>query len=99
MGSKQRQNSHLICINPKKKNTPSKAQTKADLLQEIKTLKSLNDALEDENRKKMVIIEDLKEKVHILQKKKTVKLVQGASQTEDSDLRLPDECEFPAETL
>ena len=78
---KRRQNSHLVCIDPKKKNTPSKAQTKADLLQELKTLKSLNDAPEDENRKNMVIIKDLKEKVCILQKKETVNLVHGASQT------------------
>ena len=68
---KKRQNSHLICIDPKKKNTPGKAQTKADLIQELKTLKSLNDALEDENRKNMVIIEDLKEKLYILYKKET----------------------------
>ena len=96
---KKRQNSHLICIDPKKKNIPGKAQAKADLIQELKTLKSLNDSLEDENRKNMVTIEDLKEKLCLLQKKETVNLVHGASQTEDSDLLLCDECEFPAETL
>ena len=49
----------------------------------------MNDALEDENRKNLVIIKDLKEKLCILQKKETVK----------SDLLLCDECEIPAEIL
>ena len=94
----EKKKSHLICIDHKKKNTPGKAQTKADLIQYLKTLKSLNDALENKNRKNMVIIEDLKEKLYILHKKETVNLVHGASQTGDSDLLLCDECEFPAET-
>ena len=96
---KRRQNTHLVCIDPKKKNAPTKVQNKAELIQELKVMKDLNNDLEEENRKNMVIIGELKEKLFLLQKEEQKDLAHGASQTDDADLLLCEECEFPAETL
>ena len=46
---KRKPNSHVVCIDPKKKPITNKVQSKADLIQELKALKSLYEALEKEN--------------------------------------------------
>ena len=94
---KRKPNSHVICIDPKKKTLPKKAQTKADLVQEITTLKSLNEALEDENKKHRETIFKLEEKLQ--KNNKTIDIVNTGCQTDDNDLLLCEECEYPAETL
>ena len=85
---------HVVCIDPKKKALPKKVQTKAELLEEVASLKALNDALEDENKKYRETITKLEEK-----SQKVVDIVNSGCQTDDSDLLLCEECEFPAETL
>ena len=47
---KRKPNSHLVFIDPKKEVTPKKVQSKAELVQELKAVKLLNEALEKENR-------------------------------------------------
>ena len=93
----RKQNSHVVCIDPKKKKAPKKAQTKAELVQEITSLKALNDALEDELKKNLETISKLEEKISM--HKKSVDIVNAGCQTDDGDLLLCEECEYPAETL
>ena len=95
---KRKPNSHVICIDPKKKTMAKKVQSKADLVHEIATLKALNDALEDENKKNRETISKLEEQISV-QIHKSIDIVNTGCQTEDSDLLLCEECEFPAETL
>ena len=95
---KRKPNSHVICIDPKKKTMAKKVQSKAELVHEIATLKALNDALEDENKKNRETISKLEEKIS-MQIHKSIDTVNTGCQTEDSDLLLCEECEFPAETL
>ena len=54
---------HVVCIDPKKKTLPKKMQSKAELVEEIASLKALNDALEDENKKHRETILKLEEKL------------------------------------
>ena len=93
----RKQNSHVVYIDPKKKKAPKKAQTKAELVQEITSLKALNDALEDELKKNLETISKLEEKISM--HKKSVDIVNAGCQTDDGDLLLCEECEYPAETL
>ena len=67
------------------------------MIQELKALKSLNEALEEENKKSREIIADLHGKLSLLQKGKPLDLVHESCQTEDSDLLFCEECEYPAE--
>ena len=90
---KRKPNSHVVCIDPKKKLASKKVQTKAELIQELKAVKSLNEVLEKENKD---TISKLKEQ---LQKQKPVDTVHAGSQTDDADLLFCEECEYPAETL
>ena len=96
---KRKPNSHVVCIDPKKKNTPKKPPTKADLVQELKSLKNLNEALEENNKKNMEKILFLEKKVSSLQNERSVQMVESGCQTADEDLLFCEECEFPAETL
>ena len=42
-----------MCIDPKKTNNiPKKPPTKADIMKELKVLQKLNEALEEENKRK-----------------------------------------------
>ena len=59
---KRKPNSHVVSIDPKKKPLPKKVQSKADLLQELKALKSLHEALEKENIDNIQIISKLKKR-------------------------------------
>ena len=93
---KRKPNSHVVCIDPKKKFTPKKVQSKADLVQELKAVKLLNEALEKEIKENMDTISILKEK---LIKQKPVDIIHSGCQTDDADLLFCEECEFPAETL
>ena len=93
---KRKPNSHVVCIDPKKKVTPKKVQSKAELVQELKAVKLLNEALEKENRDNMETISILKEK---LKKQNPVDTNNTGSQTDDADLLFCEECEYPAETL
>ena len=77
---KRNPNSHVISIDPKKKTMPKKAQTKADLVQEITTLKALNDALEDENKKHRETILKLEEKFQ--KNNKSIDIVNTGCQTD-----------------
>ena len=46
---KRKQSAHSVCIVPKKTNVPvKKSVTKADLCEEIKGLKQINDAMEED---------------------------------------------------
>ena len=93
---KRKPNSHVVCIDPKKKLTPKKVQSKADLVQELKAVKLLNEALEKEIKENMNTISILKEK---LLKQKPVDIIHSGCQTDDADLLFCEKCEFPAETL
>ena len=93
---KRKPNSHVVCIDPKKKPITKKVQSKTDLIQELKELKLLNEALEKENRDNIEIISKLKKE---LQKENPAVTVHAGCQTQDEDLLLCEECEFPAETL
>ena len=95
---KRKPNSHVVCVDPKKKTMPKKVQSKAELIQEIAALKALNDALEDENKKNRETISKLEEKIS-LKIHKSIDIVNAGCQTLDSDLLLCEECEYPAETL
>ena len=93
---KRKPNSHVVCIDPKKKPITKKVQSKTDLIQELKELKLLNEALEKENRDHIETISKLKKE---LQKENPAVTVHAGCQTQDEDLLLCEECEFPAETL
>ena len=60
---KRRQNTHTACIEPKKKMVLKKPSTKADMVVELKLMKTLNDALEEEIVKKDEAIDILEKKV------------------------------------
>ena len=90
---------HVVCIDPKKKTLPKKMQSKAELVEEIASLKALNDALEDENKKYRETITKLEEKISSEKSHKYVDIVNSGCQTDDSDILLCEECEFPADTL
>ena len=45
---KRKQSAHSVCIIPKKNTLPKKAPTKQDLCEELKLIKKLNDAMEEE---------------------------------------------------
>ena len=96
---KRKQSSHVVCIDPTKKGTQKKATTKADLVQEKKELKSLNEALNDENKNNMKKISLLEEKLSSCQDRASKVQRSQGSQTDDADLLFCEECEFPAETL
>ena len=78
---KRKPNSHVGCIDPKKKITPKKVQSKADLVQELKAVKILNEALEKENIDNRETISILKEK---LKKQNPVDTINEGCQTDDS---------------
>ena len=65
---------HGVCIVPKKVNLPKKAPTKADLSEEIKLIKQLNDAMEEEiqNSDKTIAILEKKEQKNL----DTIKVLQ-----------------------
>ena len=93
---KRKPNSHVVCIDPKKKPLPKKVQSKADLLQELKALRLLYEALEKENIDNIQTISKLKIE---LKKWKPEVTMHAECQTEDADILFCEECEFPAETL
>ena len=97
--TKRKPYSHVVCIDPKKKTLPKKVQSKAELVEEVASLKALNDALEDENKKYRETITKLEEKISSEKSHKYVDIVNSGCQTDDSDILLCEECEFPADTL
>ena len=51
---------HNVCIDPKRSKAPSKPATKADIVEEMKMIKQLNDALLEEiktNEEKITSLE------------------------------------------
>ena len=69
MVGKRKVNSHTFCIDPKKKiNSPKKQQTKADILQELKTVQKINEALEEEIKVDIEKIKVLEVRVIFLEK-------------------------------
>ena len=90
MVMKRKSSVHSACIDPKKKETQNKPLTKADLIQEIKTLKSLNIALEEELKKKDETIADLKSKVTFDANEKIPTVsISTETQTLTKDINIP----------
>ena len=104
---------HVACIDPKKTNVLKKAPTKADVIEEMKLIKQLNAALEEEvhkNEERIAILEK-DEKKHLDAIKqlesKTEKLNEKETKSNDAkdigcqtELDEPIfcyECDFPAE--
>ena len=63
---KRKTSAHVVCIDTKKTAAPKRQPTKADLLQELKDMKKLNDTLELENVKNLKVIKILEEKIFFL---------------------------------
>ena len=60
---KRKQSAHSVCIVPKKTNVPvKKSVTKADLCEEIKGLKQINDAMEEDIKDSDETVANLKKK-------------------------------------
>ena len=62
---KRKQSAHSVCIVPKKPIAPRKPPSKADLVEEIKLIKELNDAMEEEIKNsddKIAILEEREKK-------------------------------------
>ena len=86
---KRKPSVHGVC-EPKKKVVPSKPPSKADLLQEIKTLKSLNDSLEEEMKKMAETIEALEDKVaHKNDKRESKVCISSQVQTYSETTQVP----------
>ena len=83
---KRKQSSHVVCIDPAKKGIQKKAATKAELVQEINELKTLNEALNDENKINMKRISLLEEKLSSFQERASKVQRSQGSQTDDADL-------------
>ena len=68
MIGKRKVNTHTFC-NDQKKNTiaPKKPPTKAEIASELKIVKQLNQALEDENKKHLDKIKGLEKRVIMLE--------------------------------
>ena len=67
MIGKRKLNTHTFCIDQKKNAiTPKKPPTKAEISNELKVIKKLNVALEEENKKYVEKIKGLEEKVKAL---------------------------------
>ena len=100
VGGKRKVNSHTFCIDPKKKiNTPKKQQTKADILQELKTVQKINEALEEEIKINIEKIKVLEEKVIFLEKQNNSfkNTASGEDVNEHWEPVFCYECEFPAD--
>ena len=105
MIGKRKLNSHTFCIDQKKNITaPKKPPTKAEISNELKVVKKLNQALEEENKKYLDKIKGLEERVSVLEKqntssKNTTQKEYAAkySQTESEGIVFCYECEFPAD--
>ena len=102
MVAKRKLNSHTLCIDPKKNlGTPKKPPTKADIANELKIMKQLNEALEEENRHNLNKIKDLEDRLIQLESERNAsdkkkKFADKHCQTE-SELIFCYECEFPAD--
>ena len=64
---KRKQSAHSACIVPKKTNVPKKPLTKADLVEEIKVMKQINDAMEED-------IKTSEDEIAMLKKKEDIYL-------------------------
>ena len=75
---KRKQSAHMACIVPKKTNVAKKPATKADLSEEIKLIKTLNDAMEEEIKRSdnTIAILEIKEKKYL----ETIKTLQETVQ-------------------
>ena len=62
MVMKRKQSTHTSCIVPKKTIAPRKPPTKADVCDELKLVKKLNDAMEEEIKKSDDTITQLEKK-------------------------------------
>ena len=105
MIGKRKLNTHTFCIDQKKNAiTPKKPPTKAEISNELKVIKKLNIALEEENKKYVDKIKGLEEKVKALEKqnissKVTIEKNYATNycQTESEGIVFYYECEFPAD--
>ena len=96
MVAKRKMNSHTICIDPKKNPaTPKKPPTKADIANELKIMKKLNEALEEENKQNLDKIKTLEERLVLLENERNSpnKIIQKT----ESEMIFCYECEFPAD--
>ena len=104
MVAKRKMNSHTLCIDPKKNlATLKKPPTKADLANEVKMMKKLNEALEEENKQNLNRIKTLEERLVLFENERNSsdksikkKSADKHCQTE-SELVFCYECEFPAD--
>ena len=99
---KRKTSAHVVCIDTKKTAAPKRQPTKADLLQELKDMKKLNDTLELENVKNLKVIKILEKKNLFLEinrkSESSVKeLKDDGTQTELDRPIFCYECDFPAE--
>ena len=86
---KRKQSAHSVCIVPKKTNVPKRPPTKADLVEEIKVMKQINDAMEEDIKTSDDEIALLKKKeitylATIKKLEETVKNLQSASMSKSS---------------
>ena len=86
---KRKQSAHSVCIIPKKTNVPKRPPTKADLVEEIKVMKQINDAMEEDIKTSDDEIALLKKKeitylATIKKLEETVKNLQSASMSKSS---------------
>ena len=70
------------------KNTPKKPPTKAELVEELKAVKTLNEVLEEENKKYAEMIKTLEHKLSMLQKGKSAGSVNKGCQADDNAIPL-----------
>ena len=86
---KRKQSAHSVCIVPKKTNLPKRPPTKADLVEEIKVMKQINDAMEEDIKTSddEIALLKTKEDTYLTAIKKleeTVKKLQSASISKSS---------------
>ena len=105
MIGKRKLNTHTFCIDQKKDAiAPKKPPTKAEISNELKVVKKLNLALEEENKKYIDKIKGLEERVKALENQKSSSKVTTEKeyatsycQTESEGIVFCYECEFPAD--
>ena len=100
---KRKTSAHVVCIDTKKITALKRQPTKADLLQELKAMKKVNDTLELDNVKNLDVIKILEDKNHSLENEKksaSADFKESTNEGTQTELERPIfcyECDFPAE--